>query len=166
MASDDQMHKRELVDIHTRNLQELQKQAAIFGLYCPPHIANEIADLQAKIAQLSQEIDDAPVHISPTSALEPAPDEPLPIASSSQADVTLPTTSQVIIARKKGIVRNVEMRSGAGSDQHISAVDQSTIARVTLHASDARSQRVVAEEESEVIDTNLGDHNEPAKSSS
>lgn len=164
MKSDDQMHKRELIEIHMRNLRELQKQAATFGLHCPPHITNEIADLQAQIAQLCQEIDDPLVYITANSELTHGPDEPSSIDSDSPANVVLRATSQIIVARKKSMVRNVEMRSGTGTDQQIRAVDQSNIERVRLHASDARTQRVVAEEESEVTDTALDDRDESMKS--
>jgi hypothetical protein len=38
------------IDIKRRRLEQLQRQAAAFGLDCPPHITMEIRDLQREIA--------------------------------------------------------------------------------------------------------------------
>jgi hypothetical protein len=47
---------RELIVIRRRRLQELQKQAATFGIHVPPHINMEIEDLQHTIEELEREM--------------------------------------------------------------------------------------------------------------
>jgi hypothetical protein len=47
---------RELIIINGRRLQELQKQAATFGINVPPHINMEIEDLQLTIEDLEREM--------------------------------------------------------------------------------------------------------------
>ncbi|NJN17735.1 MAG: hypothetical protein HC822_16410 [Oscillochloris sp.] len=49
-------HKRSLIAQHRRMLQQLELQAAKFGIYAPPHITLEIADLKRTIAELRREI--------------------------------------------------------------------------------------------------------------
>ena len=46
-------HTQELIDAHRRRLEVLEKQATIFGLHVPPHIATEIEDIRARIAALA-----------------------------------------------------------------------------------------------------------------
>lgn len=74
MDPDTLIHKRELVAIHTRQLHEREKQAAKYGIDCPPYIKIEISVLKAQIEQLLREIGDTPdeLPISETRTL-PAP---------------------------------------------------------------------------------------------
>lgn len=54
MSDQDTQHARELYEEKLKRLKELEKQAAKFGLHCPPHITLEIEGLRPEIEQLQR----------------------------------------------------------------------------------------------------------------
>jgi hypothetical protein len=51
------LHQRELQKEYRKRLRVLEKQAAKFGIYVPPHVQIEVDELQEKISECEQEID-------------------------------------------------------------------------------------------------------------
>ncbi len=66
-------------------------------------------------------------------------------------------TSQVIRARGRSQVREVDMQGGPGSAQQVVATDQSAVERARLHARHSSTQSISAEDESAVSDVSLDD---------
>src|SRR5581483_12516675 len=56
MDDDEIAHLHELVSIQKRRLHELEKQAALLGVQCPPHITLEIEDIKQNIAMFARRI--------------------------------------------------------------------------------------------------------------
>lgn len=52
MEIKNRQHFKELRQIYQRRLEILQKQAASFGLYAPPHIGLEIEDIKQKVTDI------------------------------------------------------------------------------------------------------------------
>lgn len=56
MNDDERKHLERLKNIHRRNLEIYENQAATFGLSAPPHILLQIEDLKTKIAEIDRQL--------------------------------------------------------------------------------------------------------------
>ena len=77
-SAEERAHLEQLLNIHRRNLQELEKQAAGFGpLYVPLHLSNQIEVEQQEIQRIEQRLAELPETLaSPT----PPPGPPKPVS--------------------------------------------------------------------------------------
>lgn len=49
---------KRLIEKHTRRLQKLKEQQAVFGLHTPPYVLTEIEDAEVEIEQLRTELNE------------------------------------------------------------------------------------------------------------
>jgi ribosomal protein L10 len=57
MSTDDRNHYNELIQTHKKRLRVLEKQAALYGKDCPPHIQIEIEEILESVSLLKEQID-------------------------------------------------------------------------------------------------------------
>jgi hypothetical protein len=61
----DWQHAKDLLQIKKRQLRELEKQEAYYGVACPPHITLEIENLRREIAGLEASVKAAALPLPP-----------------------------------------------------------------------------------------------------
>src|SRR5689334_21884825 len=101
---DEQQRLSALLQIYQRRLQLLEKQAAILGVYAPPHVQIEIEDTRAAMAQLAVDLSQtapAPPGSIAQRDITEAPVAQPPVQPSPQRTNNLPASLTTLIGRQQ-----------------------------------------------------------------